>query len=66
MKRHLDAGDIAIIAAPSLIALVNHMKGVQILDVDYTKVLDSQKPWQDRWTKEVQQGFNKQTGVTPP
>jgi 2-aminoethylphosphonate transport system substrate-binding protein len=44
----------------------SYMKDVQILDVDYAKVLNSQKAWQDRWTKEVQQGFNKQTGVTPP
>ncbi len=42
------------------------MKDVQILNVDYTKVLQSQKAWQDRWTKEIQEGFNKQTGVTPP
>jgi 2-aminoethylphosphonate transport system substrate-binding protein len=44
----------------------SYMKDVQILNVDYTKVLGFQKAWQARWTKEVQEGFSKQTGVTAP
>jgi 2-aminoethylphosphonate transport system substrate-binding protein len=44
----------------------SYMKDVQILPVDYAKVLSFQKTWQARWTKEVQEGFNKQTGVTAP
>jgi 2-aminoethylphosphonate transport system substrate-binding protein len=42
------------------------MKDVKILNVDYMKILQVQKAWQDRWTKEIQEGFNKQTGVTAP
>lgn len=49
---------------PQLTIVRSYMKDVQILNVDYTKVLSFQKAWQDRWTKEVQEGFNKQTGVT--
>jgi len=43
-----------------------YMKDVQVLNVDWAKVLGNEQAWQDRWTKEVQEGFNKQTGVTPP
>jgi len=51
---------------PKLTIVRSYMKDVQILPVDYAKVLSFQKAWQARWTKEVQEGFNKQTGVTAP
>ena len=35
------AGEIEIIAAPSLIALVNHMKGVSVLNRPVAKLADS-------------------------
>jgi 2-aminoethylphosphonate transport system substrate-binding protein len=46
--------------------LRNYLEGVKIIPVDWEKIAAKQKPWAERWAKEVLEAFGKEGAVVAP
>lgn len=47
-------------------AIQKKLEGVQVLDIDWNRVIEEQKAWQDRWQSEVLNAYSKQGDVVAP